>query len=236
MWSLIAVIVFGMWHNACEGTHPVLIGSLPRNESRMVVRKRETEREGKRATTIDKATNSNVRNIAQSYFPESIPQFPVRRDVLTHEEVHRGNLIDKLYGRNNTSLTTIPTLFDDLFTMVEPPVGNNPRLWNLVSSDEMRARFQCAPNEPGLSAAFNLIELAPPSIESLEWTCAYAGITLLCTLSHHSSSFSFILLLIHPSSHSSFFSFILCPPSHHSHLLLLHHHSFLPPFLRRDTL
>ena len=199
MLGLIAFIaVFKLRCHGSEGTHAVH-GILPRNRSH-VFRKRIAERDGT-AVTISK-----IRDIAQSYFPESIPLFNVRRDVVTKEEVHRGNLVEKLYGLNASISIPTPTLFDDLFAMVEPSVENNPPdKWKLQSIDEVRTRLQCASNEPGLSAAFKLNELAPPSIESLEWTCAYAGIPH-CTTSHHS------------------LSLISCPPyppSYHFH----HHHS-----------
>ena len=136
----------------------------PRNASHGI-RETTTERKGVRANYI--------RDIAASFFPESIPQFNVRRDILTSEEVYRGNLVEKLYGPSLGS--EFVGLFDNLGEMAE---GLRP-LPSRISISEMRARLQCAPNEPGLSAAFKLNELAPPSIEALEWICAFAGITLL---------------------------------------------------------
>ena len=97
-------------------------------------------------------------------FPHSIPYYPVRRDV-RNVLVSRGDVEKKL--------SIDPGVID--FAM-DFELKNHHKMKKRVSFAQMQTAYQCASNKPDLdsSGVVSLMRMAPPSMTTVEWACAYA--------------------------------------------------------------
>ena len=101
------------------------------------------------------------RMIMKGHFPDSVPQFEVRRDEKGNT-VTRGQIYKKLYGLEATG-------------DVEEKENFGPRK-KLLSYEHFASALQCSPNQPDLvhsSGSLHLMQWVPPTMQTLETTAAY---------------------------------------------------------------
>lgn len=99
-------------------------------------------------------------NSAQ-YFPESIPYYPVRKDIYTNEPVSRGRLHLINYPHNGRMI----------------PPNDSEQKKRMVKMADLQRNLQCASPEPELDGnrgVWSMIKMAPPTRESIEQMCAWA--------------------------------------------------------------
>jgi len=127
----------------------------------------------KPSSPVSALRNKRIRMFS-SYFPDTIPHFPVRRDVQTGKMVHRGDV--------NKKLSLTPGVFDFGEEHYQSKKRFEPDQLmaihkNRVSLAEMQSAYQCAETEPDFdtsSGAVSLLRMAPVTMKTVEWMCAYA--------------------------------------------------------------
>lgn len=96
------------------------------------------------------------------YFPDSIPNYGVRRDKYTNEPVSRGRLHLINYNMENGEII---------------PPNNEAQKMKMVKYADFDKHLQCASPEPELDGnrgTWSMIKMAPPTKASIERICAYA--------------------------------------------------------------
>ena len=105
-------------------------------------------------------------SLSAAFLPASVPIFPVREH--NGVPVRRANLHVRL-----------PNLPRDVFDFGESHYSSKTSAnqskvrQDRVTLKELRSAFQCAPTEPDLSPMMSLLRMAPPTMRTLEWVCAY---------------------------------------------------------------
>lgn len=97
------------------------------------------------------------------YFPESIPHYPIRRDIHTNDAVSRG----RLHLINYSSLTSAKLI----------PLNSPEQKTKMVRFADLERNLQCASPEPELDGnrgSWSMIKMAPPTRQSIEQICAWA--------------------------------------------------------------
>ena len=108
----------------------------------------------------------NVAQLGAAYFPATIPDYPVRQH--DGQPVRRGDLRARLPNLAKNVLDFGGSHY------AAKPTTNPPEVrLKRVTLSEMQSAFQCAPSEPDLSPALSMLRMAPPTMRTLEWVCAY---------------------------------------------------------------
>ncbi len=113
------------------------------------------------------ATKPYIFDYSLSYYPTSIPEYPLRTDPYDPSlPLHRGR-----FRHHRSSTGRLPTNIFSESDQGSIHITNDQK----VTYEEFQHIMQCSPDEPGLNqhGTFSMLEMIPPTKEIMERLCAY---------------------------------------------------------------